>query len=198
MASLLDAVMGQLQGGGIGQMSQSLGLGEADVTKVVSGAVPALMGALTRNSGSADGASALLGALDRDHDGSILDDVAGFLGSAGSADQGAGIVRHALGDRQARVETALSETSGIDMASVSKILAMVAPVIMGALGRSQRQQGFDAGGLASMLGQEREVARQRSPEAVDMLTRFLDADDDGSALDDVAAMGSKMLGSLFK
>jgi len=48
------------------------------------------------------------------------------------------------------------------------------------------------------LGQERETARQRSPEAVDMLTRFLDADNDGSAMDDVAAMGTKLLGSLFK
>ena len=84
------------------------------------------------------------------------------------------------------------------MASVTKIIAMVAPLVMGALGRSKQQQGLDAGGLASMLGQEREVARQRSPEAVDMLTRFLDADDDGSAMDDVAAMGTKLLGSLFK
>ena len=198
MASLLDQVMQQLQGGGIGQMSQSLGLGEDEVSNVVSGAVPALMAALVRNSGSSEGASALLGALDRDHDGSILDDVAGFLGSAGSADQGAGIVQHALGGRQARVENALSQTSGVDMASVTKIIAMVAPLVMGALGRSKQQQGLDAGGLASMLGQEREVARQRSPEAVDMLTRFLDADDDGSAMDDVAAMGTKLLGSLFK
>lgn len=198
MASILDQVLGQLQGGGIGQMSQTLGLGEEDVSKVVGGAVPALMAALTRNSGSTDGAGALFAALDRDHDGSILDDVAGFLGNAGSAEQGAGILKHALGSRQARVETALSQTSGVDSASVSKIVAMIAPLVMGALGRSQREQGLDAGGLASMLGQEREVARQRSPEAIDMLTRFLDSDDDGSAMDDVAALGSKLLGGLFK
>ena len=198
MASILDQVMQQLQGGGIGQMSQSLGLGEQDVSKVVGSAVPALMAALTRNSDSSEGANALLGALDRDHDGSILDDVAGFLGSADSVDKGAGIVKHALGSRQVRVESALSQTSGVDGASVSKIIAMVAPLVMGALGKSQRQQGLDAGGLAGMLGQERETARQRSPEAVDMLTRFLDSDDDGSAMDDVAAIGSKLLGSLFK
>ena len=82
MASLLDQVMQQLQGGGIGQMSQSLGLGEDEVSNVVSGAVPALMAALVRNSGSSEGASALLGALDRDHDGSILDDVAGLVAPA--------------------------------------------------------------------------------------------------------------------
>jgi hypothetical protein len=156
------------------------------------------MGGLTRNSQSPEGASSLLAALDRDHDGSILDDVAGFLGSPESADAGTGILRHTFGEREQRVETALSRSTGVDPAAVGKILAMVAPVVLGALGRAKRQQGLDAPGLASMLGQERELARQRSPQAVDMLTRLLDADDDGSVMDEVTQMGSKLLGSLFK
>lgn len=198
MASLTEQVLGQIQSGGIGQMSQALGLGQEEVSKVVGGAVPALVAALVRNSGSAEGASSLLGALDRDHDGSVLDDITGFLGNSASADQGAGIVRHALGSSQGRVENALSQTSGLDAAAVGKIISMVAPLVMGALGRTKQQQGLDAGGLASMLGQERDRARQRSPEAVDMLTRFLDSDGDGSAMDEIAAIGTKMLGGLFK
>jgi len=198
MSSLLDMVMQQVQGGGIQQMSRSLGLGEDDVTKVVSGALPALMGSLTRNSGSGDGASALLGALDRDHDGSILDDVAGFLGQSGSADAGAGILKHALGGKQSTVETALSRSTGVDSASAGKILAMLAPIVMGALGKAKRQQGLDASGLAGLLGQEEQVARQRSPQAVDMLSRVLDSDGDGDVMDDVAKLGTSLLGSLFK
>ena len=198
MAGVLDLVVQQLQGGGISQMSKTLGLGEEDVSKVVGGAVPAVLGALTRNSGSTAGAAALLGALDRDHDGSILDDVAGFLGSGEGVESGAGVLRHAMGDRQSRVETALSQSSGVDAASVAKILAMVAPLIMGALGRTQRQQSLDASGMADMLGMEREAVRQKSPQAVDMLTRLLDSDDDGSVMDEVAQMGSSLLGSLFK
>lgn len=198
MSSLLDVVMQQVQGGGIQQMSQSLGLGEADVTKVVSGAIPALLGSLTRNSASGDGASALLGALDRDHDGSILDDVAGFLGQSGSADAGAGILKHALGGKQSTVETALSRSTGVDSASAGKILAMLAPIVMGALGKAKSQQGLDASGLAGLLGQEEQVARQRSPQAVDMVARVLDSDGDGDVMDDVAKLGSSLLGSLFK
>lgn len=198
MAGVMELVMQQLQGGGISQMSQSLGMGEEDVSKVVGGAVPAVLGALTRNSGSAEGATALLGALDRDHDGSILDDVAGYLGGGTGVESGAGILRHALGERQSRVETALSQSSGVDAASVTKILAMVAPLVMGALGRTRRQQSLDASGVADLLGMEREAARQRSPQAVEMLTRLLDSDDDGSVMDEVAQMGSSLLGSLFK
>lgn len=198
MSSILDTIMQQVQGGGIQQMSQSLGLGEADVTKVVSGAIPALMGSLTKNSGSGDGASALLGALDRDHDGSILDDVTGFLGQSGSADAGAGILKHALGSKQSTIETALSKSTGVDSASAGKILAMIAPIVMGALGKAKREQGLDAGGLAGLLGQERDVARQRSPQAVDMVSRLLDSDGDGDMMDDVAKLGTSLLGSLFK
>ena len=197
--SLLETVMRQLQGsGGISEMSRSLGMGEEDVSKVVSGGMPALLGALTKNSSSPDGASALLGALDRDHDGSVLDDVAGFLGSGQSTDTGTGILRHAFGQRQGRVENALGQASGVDSASVGKILAMVAPLVMGALGRTQRQQGLDASGLAAMLGREREAVRQTSPDQVGLLTQLLDADDDGSVMDDVAKLGSGLLGGLFK
>ncbi len=198
MSSILDTIMQQVQGGGIQQMSQSLGLGEDDVSNVVTGAIPALLGSLTKNSGNSDGASALLGALDRDHDGSILDNVTDFLGQSDSADTGAGILKHALGGKQATVESALSQTTGVDSASASKILAMVAPIVMGALGKAKREQGLDADGLAGLLGQEREVARQRSPQAVDMISSLLDSDGDGDMMDDVAKLGKGLLGGLFK
>jgi len=198
MSSILDTVMQQMQGGGIQQLSKSLGLGEDDVSNVVSGAIPALMGSLIKNGGSSDGAASLLGALDRDHDGSILDDVAGFLGQSGSADAGAGILRHSLGAKQSTVETALSKSTGVDTASAGKILAMVAPIVMGALGKAKNQQGLDASGLSSLLGLEENIARQRSPQAADMLSRLLDSDGDGDVMDDVAKMGTSLLGSLFK
>ena len=198
MSSILDTIMQQVQGGGIQQMSQTLGLGEDDVSNVVTGAIPALLGSLTKNSGNSDGASALLGALDRDHDGSILDNVTDFLGQSDSADAGAGILKHALGGKQATVESALSQTTGVDSASASKILAMVAPIVMGALGKAKREQGLDADGLAGLLGQEREVARQRSPQAVDMISSLLDSDGDGDMMDDVAKLGKGLLGGLFK
>jgi hypothetical protein len=74
---------------------------------------------------------------------------------------------------------------------------MVAPLIMGALGKAKRQQGFDAGGLAEMLGQQERVARQASSSAVDVFARMLDSDGDGDPMDDIVKMGSGLLGGLF-
>ncbi len=195
---LLGSLMGQLGGGGIEQIARSVGVTGSDVTNVLSGAVPAIMAGLTRNSSSGDGAASLVGALDRDHDGTILDDVMGYLGGGGNLADGAGILGHVLGGRQATIESAVSRSSGVDLASVAQIMAMVAPLIMGALGKAKRQQGFDASGLAEMLGQQERVARQASPSAVDMFSKMLDSDGDGDPMDDIVKMGSGLLGGLFR
>ena len=197
-SDVLGSLMGQLGGGGIEEIGRSVGLSGGDVTNVLAGALPAIMAGLTRNASSSSGAAGLLGALDRDHDGSVLDDVMGYLGGGGNLAAGAGILGHVLGGRQPNVERAVSNSSGVDMASVTKILAMVAPLIMGALGKAKRQQGFDASGLAAALGQQEQAARKVSPSAVDMFSKMLDSDGDGDPMDDIVKMGSGLLGGLFK
>jgi hypothetical protein len=197
-SDLLGSLMQQLGGGGVNEIARSVGLSSSDVGNVLAGAMPAMMAGLTRNAAASGGDEGLLGALDRDHDGSILDDVMGYLGGGGNLAGGAGILSHVLGGRQANVESAVSKSSGVDLASVTKIMAMVAPLIMGALGKAKRQQGFDASTLAAALGQQERAARQVSPSAVDMFTRMLDSDGDGSPVDDIVKMGSGLLGGLFK
>jgi hypothetical protein len=189
--------MQQLGGSGVDTIARSVGVSDGDVTKVLSGALPAMMAGLNRNATSGGGANALLGALDRDHDGSILDDVMGYLGGGGNATDGAGILGHVFGGRQTDVEQAVSRSSGVDAGSVSSIMAMIAPLLMGALGKAKRQQGFDASGLASALGQQERVARRTAPSGFDMIAGILDGDGDGSAMDDVARIGGGLLSGLF-
>lgn len=197
-SDLLGSLMGQLGSGGIEQIGRSVGLDSSDVSKVLAGAMPAILTGLTRNSSSPSGAEGLLGALDRDHDGSVLDDVMGYLGGGGDLTSGEGILGHVLGGRQSNVERAISNSSGVDMAKVGQILAMVAPLLMGVLGKAKRQQNLDASGLAAALGQQEQAARQVSPSAVDMFSRMLDSDGDGDPMDDIVKMGSGLLGGLFK
>lgn len=197
-SDLLGSLMGQLGGGGIEQIGRSVGLDSADVSKVLAGAMPAMLTGLTRNTSSADGAAGLLGALDRDHDGSVLDDLMGYLGGGGDLGAGAGILGHVLGGSREKVERTISRSSGVDMAKVGQILAMVAPLILGALGKAQRERGLDASGLAAALGQQEQAARQVSPSAVDVFSRMLDGDGDGDPMDDIVELGSGLLGGLFK
>jgi hypothetical protein len=77
-------------------------------------------------------------------------------------------------------------------------MAMVAPLIMGALGKAKKQGGLDPSGLSQMLGQERQAAQQAAPDAMDFFGKMLDSDGDGSSMDDIAKIGSSLLGGLFK
>src|SRR5215471_13703239 len=79
----------------IKQMSQNLGADQQTTSNAVQAALPMLIGAMAHKSSTEEGASSLLGALDRDHDGSILNDVAGFLGG-GNTGSGEGILGHIL------------------------------------------------------------------------------------------------------
>ncbi|MCU0648304.1 MAG: DUF937 domain-containing protein [Gemmatimonadaceae bacterium] len=190
MSGILDGLLGQLGGPALSQISKQIGADDATSNNAIAAALPVLMGALAKNASSGDGATALINALQKKHDGSILDDVAGALGNAQTGAAGAGILKHVLGDKQNAAAAGVAQASGLDPAKAGALLSMLAPVVMGALGKAQRSGGLDAGGLAAMLGQE----RQRMPAAAGGLLSMLDRDGDGSVVDDVLGMAGKFLG----
>ncbi|GAA4277453.1 DUF937 domain-containing protein [Aquimarina mytili] len=204
---LLNSPMGkQIISGVSSQTGQS-----ADKTgSLLNMAMPVLMGAMQRNAATPEGASGLLNALSSKHSGGILDNLGGLF--EGGVDQsvtndGAGILGHILGGKQPAVESALSQKSGIDAGSVAEILKVAAPILMGALGKQATQNNVsDANGLASLLGNMSGAPQGSKQQS--LIETFLDADGDGSVLDDVAGMllsgsGSKkgglggLLGGLF-
>ena len=69
---------------------------------------------------------------------------------------------------------------------------MVAPIVMGALGRAKREGKMDAGGVAGMLGNEHANLQQTSPDLMSVASQLLGGD--GSSL--VNQLGG-IAGSLF-
>lgn len=197
MASLLDGILGQLGGGAVENLSRQLGTDPNQTKSGIAAALPVLLGALSRNTQSSGGASALSAALDRDHDGSILDDVAGFF-AKGETSTGAGILKHVLGAKQSRVETGLSKSTGMNGQAAGQLLAMLAPMVLGALGKAKREKQMGATDLAGLLGQERQTLEQRAPRQMNVMNSLLDADGDGDVdFDDIAKQGGGLLGKLF-
>ncbi|OYT70552.1 MAG: hypothetical protein CFK52_10790 [Chloracidobacterium sp. CP2_5A] len=187
MSDLVSGLLQQLAGPAVARLSQAIGADEATTSKAVAVAVPLLIGALARNAAQPEGAQSLHQAVVKDHDGSILHDVAGFLGG-GQAGGGDGILRHVLGERRPAVEQNLAQSTGLAPAATGQMLELLAPVVMGWLGMTQRQQGLDASGVASLLSGQ---AQATPGNLLGALNALLDADKDGSALDDIArfAMG---------
>ncbi|MFT5512910.1 MAG: hypothetical protein ACI8SE_001309 [Bacteroidia bacterium] len=63
-------------------MANKIGANKQQTTTALEGIVPTMLGAMSNNSQNESGASGLLGALDKDHNGSILDDISGFIGNS--------------------------------------------------------------------------------------------------------------------
>jgi hypothetical protein len=194
--SLIAGALGQNQ---VSQIANQIGANEQQTSTAINAAIPILMGALDRNSDQPGGADSLFGALDRDHDGSVLDNLGALLGgSRGRATNGAAILGHVLGGRQRSVEQGLSKASGLDLGSIAKLLPILAPIVMGAMGRIQRQQGLDANGVSGYLTREREHAQQANPDGMAVLGSLLDSNNDGQIIDDVVKIGGGLLGSFLK
>ncbi|MCB9260987.1 MAG: DUF937 domain-containing protein [Flavobacteriales bacterium] len=146
--------MSKLGQGGLDAMAEKIGATPQQTSTALEGIVPTLLGAMSNNAKSEGGASGLLGALDRDHDGSILDDITGFIGNSDSG-PGAGILKHVLGNNQTSVENGLSAKTGLSSGQIGNLLKIAAPLLMGYLGRQKRQAGsggFDISSVAGLLG----------------------------------------------
>ncbi len=189
MSGLLDLLNSPMGKQIISGVSGSTGQSESATGNLLSMAMPVLMGAMKKNVQTPDGAAGLMGALSGKHDGGILDNLGGlFQGGVDESVQkdGDGILGHLLGGNRSNVESALSQKSGMDSGSVGQILKVAAPILMGVLGKQTKQAGVsDAGGMNALLGG---MLGGQPKENQSLISSLLDADGDGSILDDVAGM----------
>lgn len=189
--NLLDMLTGQLSDNNtLNQLGQSSGADTSQVQQLVQLGLPLLMQAMGKNSSTTEGAQALTAALDQHKDADV-NDIPGFLNNVDTND-GAKIVQHVLGDENDQVQRNLAKKTGMDASQVSSILTMLAPLVMGYLGQQKKEQNLDASGVSGLLTNT--MSQSSNSEMMNMATQLLDADKDGSFIDDVG----DMLGKLFK
>jgi len=181
----------------MGQIGRQIGADQGSLEQALPSVLGSLMGGLARNANQGNGAAALSNALDRDHDGSILDDLGGFVQGADSG-AGAGILGHVFGAQRPKLEAQLSQQTGLDAGQIAGMLTTLAPVVLGALGKAKRSQGLDSTGLASMLEREAVGIERKAPQGLGILGSLLDADGDGNIADDLAKqVGKGLLGKIL-
>lgn len=193
MNVISQVITQRLAGAAAGQMAQRLGISESTARIAVQMAVPLIVSALARNAAQPQGAQDLHDAVASDHDGSILENLTGYLGNPQAAN-GSGILGHVLGEQRPAVENQLAQATGLDPNSAGGLLEMIAPVVMGAVGREQQQSGLDAQGLGQYLGDQQQQAQAANPDLMGTLNSMLDSNRDGSVADDL----SRIAGNFFK
>ena len=191
----LEALLGLLQGQDLGQLAEQVGGNEGQVKNGVMAALPAMLTALSKNTGTEKGAQELSNALETKHDGSILNNLSGYLSNPDLKD-GAGILNHLFGSQTSNVANAVSQSSGLDTNGSMKMLQMLAPILMGMLGQQKKQNNLDAEGIGNLTSM---LASNFGSEAgasgiMETVTNLLDANKDGNVVDDIMGMVGKFFG----
>ena len=192
MNVITQMITQKVAGAAAGQLAQRLGISEGTAQTAVQLAVPVIIAALARNASQPQGAQDLHQAVASDHDGSILDQLTSYLGNPQAAN-GSGILGHVLGGDRPAVESNLALATGMDQNSAGNLLEMVAPLVMGAVGREQQQNGLDPNGLSQFLAQQQQ-AQPADPGIMGSISSMLDSNRDGSVTDDL----SRIAGNFFK
>lgn len=153
----------------LSSIADQLGTDTDTARQAIAAALPAVVGGLGDEAADPSSAAALTSAIENDHDGSLLDSVE-MLGSllngtgTGKAFDGAGILGHIFGDQQEDVANQLASKTGQSSSMFSKLLPILAPIVMSWLakkmtggGSSQNQSqaqspASSGGGVADILG----------------------------------------------
>jgi hypothetical protein len=195
--NLFSSIQNFLSQGALDQISGQIGAENPQQTQTATNdIITSMIGAMSKNASTEQGAESLNNALEKDHDGSIFGNM-GFFGSMFSgenqsgATNGSGILKHLFGNQQQKVTQQVSQNSGLNESSVSSLMTMLAPLVMGQLGQVKQQNGMGSNDLQQYLQQEKQQTAQQNPQAGNMLS-FLDSDGDGDIMDDLGGMFKKL------
>jgi len=193
MNAITQIITQQLGGTAARTLAQRFGISETTANTAVQIGVPLILAALARNASQPQEAENLHQAVANDHDGSILDNLTGYLQNPQTAN-GSGILGHVFGNQRPAIENNLAQATGIDQSTAGGLMETLAPIVMGSLGKAQQQDGLDASGLSNLLNNQQQEAQANAPGAMSMLSSILDQNKDGSSMDDL----QRMAASFFK
>ena len=186
-ASVLEDLRSRLSGDTVDDISRRIGADPAQTKQAIDAALPMLLAALGKEAADPERRTGLRKAIHEDHDGAVVDNLPAYLSGqmSGRATNGQGIVKHVLGDRQEPAVQALAGRSGLDMGSIASLLPLLAPIVMGMLGKKERTGGLSLDNLTDLLGNDTRRAADESPDLGDLLGSVLGGGSGQGGLGDV-------------
>jgi hypothetical protein len=182
------------------QLGQKLGLSDKQTSQALEALLPALAAGLASNAQKPGGIEALLGALSKGSHERYLDDPKS-LGHPDTIADGNAILGHLLGskDMSRAVAGAAAKKTGLSDQVMKMALPVIASMVMSQLSRktkSKASAGGSAFGLDDLMGMIGGAAGGKATGKAQGgmlggLMNMLDADKDGSALDDIFSMVMK-------
>ena len=210
--NLLDMIMSAQGGASAQQAGAQLGLNQQQSQSAIAALLPAISSALKQNTANPQGLAGLLGALQGGQHEQYLDNPQ-MLGQPQTVNDGNAILGHLFGSKDVSRAVAghAAQKTGIGADVLKKLLPLVATMAMGSLSKQtkaptmqsaltgmamqhlmggQKKSGLGAilGAVTGANGRQQRQAQQSHQQGMGIIGKLLDADGDGSMMDDVLRM----------
>ena len=174
--NLIDAAKGLFTNELVGKASAYLGESENTVLKAIGGIVPSLLGGVTEKATSSHADAVAVSDLATASDNAgFPDNLGNFFDNDGGGflSKGAGMLSSLFGEAKSGIlSNVLSQFSGAKSSSITSLLSMAAPAILGMLGKHAKSNNLDAGGLASMLSSQKANIANALPAGLNLSSLF--------------------------
>ncbi len=178
----MDILLGSGNGALVNEVAKKAGLDEQSATDLLKTLGSSMMGSVKgRVQSQRHDSDTLEDLIKNSRYANAIDNPHEHLNDSSMVESGNDLLRHITGSKEASREIAaqVGQKTGVNPSIIKSLLPMLAPFVIGALGK-----GMMGGGSAP-------APQQQSSGS--LLSSLLDFDHDGSVLDDVAGMAMKYL-----
>lgn len=151
ISEFIDSAPGQSL---INALAKSSGQDVEQTEDATENILATLMAGMMVNATKPKGLESLDNALEKDHDGSLLDHIGDFISGnmpPSRSTNGEGIVRHIFGNNAGNAQKVVAAKSKIDLGTAAKWMITLAPIAMQLLGKQKKSGGVNGLGLALLL-----------------------------------------------
>ncbi len=162
--NLLELLQDQLKGNFVDQAADFLGESKAVTNSGIGALLPTILGSVIGKGATESGAGRLINMInDGKHDGGIFDNLGSIFGANGSSSTlinvGTSLLSALMGSKQGGILDMITSATGMRRSSSNSLMSMLAPMVMGMIGKYVRNKGLNAGGLMNLLlGQRNHVS----------------------------------------
>ncbi len=178
--NLMKMLQDQMGSAVVDQASKFLGESASNTSSGIGAMLPSLLGGLMSKGSTESGASGILDMITKgNHDGGILDNLGNVFGGGSSTSNfmnAGSLLTSALfgGSKLGGVLDIVTKATGMRRSSSSSLMNLLAPIVMGMVGKQVKSGGLNAGGLMKMLMGQKDHVASALPAGMGSILGFAD------------------------
>ena len=177
--NLLNLLKDQLNDNIIGKTAGIINQSPSVVNSALGNILPTVLGSVVSKGSNKTGAESLLNIIkDGKHDGSIFDKLPNLLSDKASTSSllniGKFLLPLLMGSNQNSILRKITNLTGLTSSNSSSMMSLVAPIVMGMIGKQVSKNNLGVGGLMDLLKGQRSFLDSALPEGMGNLLGFAD------------------------